>query len=340
MRFRACLLLAALAFAGCNRGGATASGLGARAASLERSLAALAVEGDGILAVSVMHLPSGAVASVNGSRRMPMMSVFKLPLAIVTLAAIDDGARSMSESVPLTRDELRSSVSPVADAWKRGETAPSLERILRTVLEDSDNTSGDKLVTMNGGGPTVTARLRKLGIDGVDVAEEEIDIAARLSCQSASPSPAKWTEAALERCPKASAEARARAASAEVASPPNGATADALVAMLAMLDRGDVLSAKSRGWLTAAMQATRTGPMRIRAGLPEGTRLAHRTGTGDTVSGMTVARNDIGIVTLPDGSRLALAILTAGTRADEAQVEARMAKAARVAWDAFVDRVR
>lgn len=304
-----------------------------RAAHLQSRLTALAQESDGTFAVTVVHLPSGATASVNGDKRLPMMSVFKLPLAVVTLAAIDDGLRTMADPVPLTRDEIRSNVSPVAEEWNRGQTAPSLETLLRTVIQDSDNTSGDKLVTMNGGGPAITARLRKLGIDQVDIAEEEIDITARLTCAGA-PRPASgWTEKALSVCAKAPTLAAARA---DIAAAPNGATTDALVAMLARIDRGAILSAQSRAWLVATLQGTKTGPGRIKGALPPGTRVAHKTGTGDTVDGLTMARNDIGIIQLPDGSRLCIAILTAGTRAPAAAVEAAMAKAARLAWDAFV----
>lgn len=313
------------------------NGPGGRAARLQATLTELARGDDGTIAVTVMHLPSGAVASVNGDKRLPMMSVFKLPLAIVTLADVDAGTRKMDDRIPITSDEIRSFVSPVADAWKMGEKAPTLETILRTVIQDSDNTSGDKLVTMNGGGPAITARLRAMGIDGVDVAEEEIDIDARIEC-AGTPRPKQgWSEDAMAHCSKAGPPARAAAAKAETDASGNGATTNALVAMLAKLDRGDVLSPATRGWLMTTLQGTRTGPGRLRAGLPSGVSLAHKTGSGPTIEGMAIATNDIGIISLPDGTRLAIAVLTAGRHADATAREATIANAARAAWRAFAE---
>jgi beta-lactamase class A len=306
-----------------------------RAAALEPRLAALARATGGTVAATVVHVPSGARASVNGGVRLPMMSVFKLPLAIVTLAAVDEGRRAMSERVPIAEGELRTWVSPVADGWAKGEKAPTLETILRTAVADSDNTSGDELVTSNGGGPAVTARLRALGLDGVDVGEQEIEIAARVVCAGTAPPPGGWTDLAIRKCPDPSPDAKLAAARREAASTPNAASADALAALLARLDGGEVLTASSRAWLGAVLDATQTGPGRLRAGLPPGTRLGHKTGTGETVQGFNVATNDVGLAHLPDGSRLAIAVLTSGVPGTDDDRAAVIADVARAAWEAF-----
>src|SRR5262245_43102865 len=60
-----------------------------RADALASELRAIAAASDGTVAATVVHLPSGARASVNGRARLPMMSVFKLPLALVMLRDID-----------------------------------------------------------------------------------------------------------------------------------------------------------------------------------------------------------------------------------------------------------
>jgi beta-lactamase class A len=309
--------------------------LGTRAQALEKRLAALAGASGGTVAVTVLHLPSGERASVNGGKRLPMMSVFKLPLALVTLAAVDEGRRTMSEPVPLSPEEIRPTISPVAEAWAKGEKAPPLETILRTAIQDSDNTSGDKLVTLNGGGPAITARLRAMGIEGVDVAEQEVEIHGRIGCAGTTAPRGGWIPAALGACKDPGAEAQLAAARREVDASPNGATSDALVAMLARLDRGEVLSTRSRTWLTATLEGARTGTGRIKGRLPAGTRVGHKTGTGETIEGLNVATNDVGIVYLPDGSRLALAVLTSGVRGTDAARDAVIAGIAREVYDAF-----
>ncbi len=306
-----------------------------RVTALQATLRTLSEGHGGIVAISVTHVASGGHASVNGDVRMPMMSVFKLPLTIATLAAIDDGAHELDEVVPLRETEIRSHVSPIADDWKNGVKSPTLETLLRRVIQDSDNTAGDKLVTFDGGGLAITTRLRKLGIAGVDIAEEEIDIFARMIC-AGTPRPTEgWSEQGLHDCPKATEDAKIAAAKVEMKTPPNGATADAMNALLVKLDRGEVLSKTSNAWLMSTLEGTRTGPKRLKGLLPEGTRVAHKTGTGEDLGGFNMATNDVGIVWLPDGTHVSIAVLTSGCTGDLAEREGTIAKAAKAAYDAF-----
>jgi beta-lactamase class A len=77
------------------------------------------------------------------------------------------------------------------------------------------------------------------------------------------------------------------------------------------------------------------GPERIRAGLPKGSRFAHRTGAGLTQDGVNHATNDIGLVTLPNGRVFAIAVYLAGSRADAKAREAAHAAVARAAVGAL-----
>jgi beta-lactamase class A len=302
---------------------------------LAATLASIAARSDARVSISVLHLGTGQRASVHGEARLPMMSVFKLPLAVVALARVDAGALRLDQPIPLTESDLREGPSPIAEAWRAGQRAPTLEALLTHVLQDSDNTAGDKLVALAGGGAAVTAELRRLGLAGIDIAEPEIDIAARLDCPGAPRPPGGWTPAAMQACPRPSPAVRQAAAAQEIAAPPNGASADALVALLAALDRGALLSDASRAWLHAALAGVTTGANRLRAGVPAGARVEHKTGTGETVDGLNIATNDVGLITLPDGQRFAIAVLTAGARRDEAAREALLAEVSRAAWAAF-----
>jgi hypothetical protein len=63
--------------------------------------------------------------------------------------------------------------------------------------------------------------------------------------------------------------------------------------------------------------------------------VAHKTGTGQTVQGVTIAMGDVGIVTLPDGEPFAIAVLMAGARASIETQEAVIARMAKASWDTF-----
>ena len=117
--------------------------------------------------------------------------------------------------------------------------------------------------------------------------------------------------------------------------PPNGATTDAIVDMLAALDKGTILSEASRKWLLTTLAGTATGARRLKGQLPAGTPVAHKTGTGDTIGGFNIATNDVGIITLPNGDRLAMAVIIAGAHGEPAKLEGLIAKLARASYEAF-----
>ena len=59
----------------------------------------------------------------------------------------------------------------------------------------------------------------------------------------------------------------------------------------------------------------------------------HKTGSSGTRDGVTFATNDIGLITLPDGRRLAIAIFVSDSRADDDARDAVIARIAKAAYD-------
>jgi beta-lactamase class A len=53
----------------------------------------------------------------------------------------------------------------------------------------------------------------------------------------------------------------------------------------------------------------------MKAGVPAGWRFLHKTGTGQILPPVSTGYNDIGIMTAPDGTRYALAIMMGSTTA-------------------------
>jgi beta-lactamase class A len=74
-------------------------------------------------------------------------------------------------------------------------------------------------------------------------------------------------------------------------------------------------------------------PNRIKGELPAGTIVMHKSGTSDTRNGVTYATNDIGLIMLPDGRRLAIAVFITDSTADEATRDAVIARIAKAAYD-------
>ena len=139
----------------------------------------------------------------------------------------------------------------------------------------------------------------------------------------------------MNACPPPDARAQAAVLRRELDAPADSETTDAVVELLARLDHGRIFSAPSRAWLLSAMAGTKTFPGRLRGGVPPGTHVENRTGTGAEIQGVRLAVNDAGLVRLPNGDRFAIAVFIAGSRAPLPAQEALIARMARASWDAF-----
>jgi beta-lactamase class A len=173
-----------------------------------------------------------------------------------------------------------------------------LGRLLEAMIVDSDNTACDKLLALVGGPAAVDKRVRALGVEGIAIRYSEQEMGAGKGDNMATPA--------------------------------------AMVALLAKLARGQAgLSKASAGRLDSLLLTVTTGPRRLKAGVPSGAPVAHKTGTSATRDGRTDATNDVGLVTLPDGRRFAVAAFVRASPADEATRERVIADLARAAWEAF-----
>lgn len=107
----------------------------------------------------------------------------------------------------------------------------------------------------------------------------------------------------------------------------DSSTPRAMVDLLRRIDNGSLLAPSSRSYLLSVMARCMTGRNRMKALLPVGTRVEHKTGT---LSGYT---SDVGFITMPDGRRIAVALF-ARAGANRPQT---IAQAARAIYDGFAN---
>ena len=86
----------------------------------------------------------------------------------------------------------------------------------------------------------------------------------------------------------------------------DSSTPVAMVQLLQRIYKAELIKPESRNYLLDLMAQCQTGKNRIKALLPLGTPVEHKTGTLD---GLT---DDVGFITLPDGRRVAVAIFARG----------------------------
>ncbi|HKX90946.1 MAG TPA: serine hydrolase [Sphingomicrobium sp.] len=115
------------------------------------------------------------------------------------------------------------------------------------------------------------------------------------------------------------------AAKRDLWDPRDSSTPMAMVELLNRIYRAQLISPDSRNYLLDVMAQCQTGRNRMKALLPSGTPVEHKTGT---LNGYT---SDVGFISLPDGRRVAVAIFARGG----ANRPRTIAETARAIYDGF-----
>jgi beta-lactamase class A len=209
---------------------------------------------------------------------------------------VDRGKLKLDQKIRVETSDIVQG-SRILDEKTRGVKL-RLDQLLKYMVSESDNTACDVLLRLVGEPKIVTDYVRRLGINDIVVANTEKELAQDAAVQYR-----------------------------------NDATPDAAVALLRSFHEGKGLSKSSQALLRRWMTETSTGLKRLKGRLPDGTVVAHKTGTAATVNGVTAATNDVGLVKLSNGQHLAIAVFVSDSKADTAIREETIAKVARAAWD-------
>lgn len=300
-------------------------------AGLDRAMTEIAARArPAALGVGLMNLESGEAFTYAGDHPFPMQSVFKMLLGAAVLAEADAGRLLLAERYSLIDEQLSPPFSPISEAWpaRRDYTAGEL---LTAAVSHSDNTAADVLMKRIGGPGAVTAWLQAKRVPEVRVDRYERQLQTEVY---GLPSfrPAWRSEAAFAARLAAWPEgARRRAMADYLADPRDTATPRGMLEFLNLLNNGSLLSPASTRLLLKTMADSPTGARRLKAGLPRGTVLAHKTGTARTDLGLNPAVNDVGVFVLSDQRAYALAVFLAGSTLDASGRDAIFAQVARMA---------
>jgi beta-lactamase class A len=296
--------------------------------ALDREIAQIAQASGGTVGVSAMDLESGKVFGLRASEPFPMASVFKLPLAMWFL---DQKVIPLDAFTKLDNSSLRLFRSPIADHWPR-DVMFTYEELLELTIVESDNTAADALLSVN----AVNAYLRKLGITGIRVDRGEGQMALDYAGVTNIPPQNEWTLDWFNRAMAAVPRDQQRAAAQRfLVDQRDTATPEAMLKLLRMLVEGKALSKSHTTLLLDLMRKAVPGAARMKAGLPAETSVAHRPGTGFDNEGVNLCTNDVGVVTLPNGNHLLVAVFLKGSNRDIATREQTIAKITRALFDAW-----
>ena len=297
-------------------------------------------EGQGHLGVAILHVESGERGAYHGEERFPMQSVFKLPLAIEVLARIDAGTLRLDEVLRIRPIDIRPGPSgALADELPASGGERTVLDLLERALMSSDNTATDVLLERLGGPRRVTERLRALGFTGIDVSRSEAELMMDFCGVVTRPPRDAWTLDGIRAATVTGPAARARAQEAYLADPRDTATPEAMAELLLRVHRRDLLAPPSAARLVGILERVTTGKDRLRALLPAGTVVAHKTGTSDGADGMVAATNDVGIITLPGAAgHVVMAAFLRAARGDDAARAHALARVGKAVFDHYAAR--
>ena len=272
--------------------------------------------------IAVQRIDGEWALAQRGNELFPQQSVSKLWVTLAVLDAVDSGRLTMDQKVRIGPEDLTLFHQPIAArVQSQGSVTMSVRELIETAITQSDNTANDSLLRTVGGPDAVRRFIDKKDLGAIRFGPGERLLqsgAAGLKWQQ-SYSIGRNFQAARAALPDST---RKVAMDAYRADPPDGASPAAIARALSRLARGTLLSPESTQYLLGVMSRTKSGPQRLKAGLPPGWTFLHKTGTGQDYRGMTIGYNDIGIATAPDGTRYALVVMMAEA---SSPVPARMA---------------
>src|SRR5690606_39081845 len=77
--------------------------------------------------------------------------------------------------------------------------------------------------------------------------------------------------------------------------------------------KGEIVSDESTAHFLDLMSRVKSGPNRLKGGVPPGWSVGHKTGTGQVWGAEQSCYNDVAILTAPDGDCYAVAVMIART---------------------------
>ena|ERR1051326_337709 len=260
---------------------------------LQQHIRNIAADAHGKVSVACSLADTPLNCDLNPGAHSPMQSVFKLPLALTILHQVEEGKFALDQQVRFRTSDLilPKPHSPLQDKYPNAGVDVPLRDLLQMTVTFSDNTAADMLLRLAGGTKVIDDYVASLGVTGFHLRDDERALHRQHDLQYRN-----WFE-------------------------PRGA-----VQLLRRISDRSPLTAEHTALLLGWMSSP-SG--RLEADLPSGTNVFHKSGSSDVENGIAAATNDIGLIALPDGRHLAIAVFVTNSTADSAtriQVIARIGK--------------
>ena len=270
--------------------------------NLKKKILQITKDKNATVAVSVLDFGNDKTVHINGNKKLPMLSVFKFHIGLAVLNEVDQGKLNLDQKILIKKsDLLENTWSPIRERFPEGDIEMPLGLLIKYTVAESDNNGCDILLRLIGGTETVQKFINSKGVRNftIKVNEEQMHQGFEFMYL-------------------------------------NTTTANSANQLLKDFRDKKIVSKTSTDFLMTTMLETSTGKNKIVAQLPESVPVAHKTGSsGKNEKGLTIAENDIGIVTLPGGKSYALSIFVSDSM-ESAETNTKMiADISKVVFDYF-----
>lgn len=231
------------------------------------------------LGFALCNLSTGDTLSINGNKRFPMQSVFKFPIALAMLHEVDKGNYELNQKMHIRKEDLRPGLwSPLEKRYPDGDVYLPLSEIIKYTVAQSDNVGCDFLLKTLGGASNINKYIHKEGITDICIKNNEQEMQSSWSVQFEN-----WT------------------------------TPKTMIQLLKKFNDKELLLSDTHTFLWNVMAKTSTGSIRNK--LPKNAIVVHKTGTsGYNNEKISAATNDVGIISLPNGKKIAFAIFITNSK--------------------------
>ena len=270
--------------------------------NLKKKILQITKDKNATVAVSVLDFGNNKSVHINGNKKLPMLSVFKFHIGLAVLNEVDQGKLNLDQKILIKKsDLLENTWSPIRERFPEGDIEMPLGLLIKYTVAESDNNGCDILLRLIGGTETVQKFINSKGVRNftIKVNEEQMHQGFEFMYL-------------------------------------NTTTANSANQLLKDFRDKKIVSKTSTDFLMTTMLETSTGKNKIVAQLPESVPVAHKTGSsGKNEKGLTIAENDIGIVTLPGGKSYALSIFVSDSM-ESAETNTKMiADISKIVFDYF-----
>lgn len=254
------------------------------------------------IGISICEIETKDTISINGEKHYPMQSVYKFPLALIVLDAVDKKKILLSQKVHIKKSELKLKTwSPLREKYPEGEIDITVAELLEYSVSKSDNNACDILFKLIGGTTQTNNYIKKLGIKEIAIIATEEEMSKKWKLQYK-----------------------------------NYSSPNAMNTLLKGFYKKTYLSDTSNAFLMKLMIESSNSANRIKALLPKNTIVAHKTGTSNTnKDGMRAALNDVGIITLPNGNHIVISVFISNATETYEEGEKTISEIAKIVWNYY-----